>query len=35
MYDIIRGLKNHESYDMIYWFQRHNIEDKEFQKNFR
>jgi len=32
MYDIIRGLKNHESYDMIYWFQRHNIEDKEFQK---
>lgn len=32
MYNIIYALKNHESYDMIYWFKRHNIEDKEFQK---
>ena len=32
MYDIIKALQNHESYDMMYWFKRHNIEDKEFQK---
>lgn len=32
MYDIIKALKNHESYDMIYWFKRHNINDKRIQK---
>ena len=32
MYDIIKALKNHESYDMIYWFKRHNINDKTLQK---
>lgn len=32
MYDIIKALKNHESYDMIYWFERHNINDATLQK---
>ena len=29
MYDIIKALKNHESYDMIYWFEENNINDKK------
>ncbi len=32
MYDITYALKNHESYDMIYWFKRNNINDEEFRK---
>lgn len=32
MYDIIKALKNHESYDIIYWFERHNINDATLQK---
>ena len=32
MYDIIESLINHESYDMIYYFQRYNITDTVLQK---
>ena len=32
MYGIIESLRNHESYDMIYYFQRYNITDPVLQR---